>query len=36
MCSTDRAPAALEYTVAAVLQQDGFKVKRTGNAGSRT
>jgi LCP family protein required for cell wall assembly len=25
----------LEYTVAAVLQQDGFKVKRTGNAGSQ-
>src|SRR5262249_28313858 len=23
----------LEYTVAAVLQQDGFKVKRTGNTG---
>jgi LCP family protein required for cell wall assembly len=26
----------LEYTVAAVLQQDGFKVKRTGNASSQT
>jgi LCP family protein required for cell wall assembly len=26
----------LEYTVAAVLQQDGFKVKRTGNATSQT
>jgi hypothetical protein len=26
----------LEYTVAAVLQQDGFKVKRTGNAASQT
>ena len=25
----------LEYTVAAVLQQDGFKVKRTGNARSQ-
>jgi LCP family protein required for cell wall assembly len=25
----------LEFTVAAVLQQDGFKVKRTGNAGSQ-
>src|SRR5262252_5233626 len=25
----------LEYTVAAVLQQDGFKVKRTGNTGSQ-
>jgi LCP family protein required for cell wall assembly len=25
----------LEYTVAAVLQQDGFKVKHTGNAGSQ-
>jgi LCP family protein required for cell wall assembly len=25
----------LEYTVAAVLQQDGFKVKRTGNASSQ-
>ena len=26
----------LEYTVAAVLEQDGFKVKRTGNASSQT
>jgi LytR cell envelope-related transcriptional attenuator len=26
----------LEYTVAAVLQQDGFKVHRTGNAASQT
>jgi LCP family protein required for cell wall assembly len=26
----------LEYTVAAVLQQDGFKVRRTGNASSQT
>jgi LCP family protein required for cell wall assembly len=26
----------LEYTVAAVLQQDGFKVQRTGNASSQT